>query len=92
VLCHTDDALCKLPVLAAIVVGSLTAGVSYASIPDGGGVIHGCYKPSNKASPLKVIDTAKASQCPSGTPALRGTKGCRQERSRTPSRRSGRLR
>ena len=52
--------------LTAILVGSLTAGVSYASIPDSIGVIHGCYKLSNKATPLKVIDTAKTSQCPHG--------------------------
>ena len=53
-------------VATAIVVASLTAGVSYASIPDSGGVIHGCYKPSNKATPLKVIDTARTSKCPNG--------------------------
>jgi len=53
-------------VVAAILVGSLTAGVSYASIPDGSGVIHGCYKPSNRATTLKLIDTARTSQCPNG--------------------------
>jgi len=53
-------------VVTAIVVGSLTAGVSYASIPDGNGVITGCYKPSNTVTPLKVIDTARRSECPNG--------------------------
>ena len=53
-------------VLSAIVVSSLTAGVSYASIPDGSGAIHGCYKPSNGATTLKVIDTARRAQCPNG--------------------------
>jgi len=54
-------------VLSAIVVGALTAGVSYASIPDGSGVIHGCY---SKTGVLKVIDTAKVSSCPKGTTSL----------------------
>jgi hypothetical protein len=53
-------------VVGAVLVGSLTAGVSYASIPDGSGIIHGCYKPSNKATTLKVIDTARTALCPNG--------------------------
>lgn len=52
--------------VGAVLVGSLSAGVSYASIPDSNGVIHGCYKPSNRATTLKVIDTARTAQCPNG--------------------------
>jgi len=54
-------------VLSAVVVGSLTAGVSYASIPDAGGVIHGCY---SKSGALKIIDTAKKPSCAKGTTSL----------------------
>jgi hypothetical protein len=42
--------------------------VSYASIPDGSGVTHGCY--NKKTGALKVIDTAVRPNCPSGTTAL----------------------
>jgi len=53
----------------------------------------GAYKPSNKASPLKVIDTAKASQCPSGDTSVTWNQGFAVRNDpRTPSRRSGRLR
>jgi len=54
--------------VSAIVVGSLTAGVSYASTPDSSGVIHACY--NNKSGALKVMDTAKTPQCPKGTTSL----------------------
>ena len=54
-------------VLSAVVVGSLTAGVSYASIPDASGVIHGCY---SKSGALKIIDTAKKPSCAKGTTSL----------------------
>ena len=57
-------------VIGAVVAGSLSAGVSYASIPDGDGVITGCYKPSNAVTPLKLIDTARRSQCPNGYDSL----------------------
>jgi hypothetical protein len=44
-------------------------GVTYAAIPDGSGVIHGCYDtsaPVNGAYPLYVIDTSKNVSCPEG--------------------------
>jgi hypothetical protein len=50
------------------VLGLAAAGISYASIPDSGGVIHGCYNKTSYA--LRVIDTAKTSACPSKTTSL----------------------
>lgn len=46
-----------------IMIGAL------AAIPDAGGVIHGCYAPTNGFK-LRVIDTAKTAKCPSGQVAL----------------------
>jgi hypothetical protein len=47
----------------------LTAGgVAYATIPDAGGVIHGCYKNSNGA--LRVIDTDTGAHCSGAESAL----------------------
>jgi hypothetical protein len=54
--------------VAAILVGSLTAGVSYAAIPDASGVIHGCF--ANKGGGLKVIDATVKTSCPKGTTSL----------------------
>jgi hypothetical protein len=39
----------------------LAAGIAYASIPDSGGVIHGCY--ANKDGSLRVIDTGSGGAC-----------------------------
>jgi len=51
--------------LVAIVAALTVAGVSYASIPDSSGVIHGCYSASgasaNGGTPLKIVDSASAS-------------------------------
>jgi hypothetical protein len=47
-------------------------GVSYAAIPDGGGVVHGCYDSGsqvNGASPLYVIDSSSTQSCPTGRAA-----------------------
>ena len=49
-------------------------GVGYAAIPDGSGVVHGCYDTSpgagvNGAFPLYVIDTSSLSSCPMGRSA-----------------------
>jgi microcystin-dependent protein len=55
----------------AVVVGVFVAtGVSWASIPDSGGVIHGCYKTSGSAHALKIIDNTKTATCPKGSTAL----------------------
>jgi len=56
--------------LAVVAVGT-AAGASIASIPDGNGVIHACYKPQANGSitPLTVFDSAKAS-CPSNQKEL----------------------
>ena len=56
--------------IAAILAMSLVlGGVAYASIPDSGGVIHGCYKTTGNVKELIVIDSATQS-CPSGYTAL----------------------
>jgi hypothetical protein len=47
--------------IAALVVA--LGGAAYAAIPDGSGVITGCYDGGGN---LKVIDTASAPSCPKG--------------------------
>ncbi len=42
--------------------------VAFASIPDPGGVVHGCYQTKGKAHTLKVIDSAVKANCPTGLP------------------------
>jgi hypothetical protein len=46
----------KKPMVVAVVAGllALAGGVAYATIPDGQGVIHACYKTQN--GQLRVID------------------------------------
>ena len=41
----------------------MAGGIAYATIPDGGGVIHACYQKNQGA--LRVIDTDKAQTCSS---------------------------
>jgi hypothetical protein len=57
----------KRPATVAAVVALLAVagGVAYATIPDAGGVIHGCYKTSSGA--LRVIDHPAESCLPSET-------------------------
>jgi hypothetical protein len=57
--------------VAAVVTAGVivTVGVSSASIPDGNGVIHGCYKTA-KSHQLSVIDTAKTPMCTGKTAPL----------------------
>src|SRR5262245_58878879 len=50
---HLRGAALATLVLAAL---SLAAGIAYATIPDGDGTIHGCYRKSGGA--LRVIDNA----------------------------------
>ena len=59
------------PALVALaIVGALlvAGGIAYATIPDGGGVIHGCYQ-KNQGT-LRVIDTDKAQTCASSESPL----------------------
>jgi hypothetical protein len=52
--------------VAITVAASLTvaAGVAYATIPDAGGVVHGCYNQgSNPSGQLRVIDTDAGAKC-----------------------------
>jgi hypothetical protein len=51
--------------LGAVAAAALAAGLAYATIPDGQGVIHGCYK-ANKGD-LRVVD---GGQCVAGEVAL----------------------
>jgi hypothetical protein len=52
--------------VASVATALVVGGVGWASIPDGNGVIHGCYTPANHATVLKVIDTARKANCPNG--------------------------
>jgi hypothetical protein len=45
----------------SIAVVTVASGVAYATIPDSGGVIHGCYK-TNQGT-LRVVDTEKGQAC-----------------------------
>jgi hypothetical protein len=54
---------------AAAAVLAVSGGVTaYASIPDSGGVIHGCYNKGDGS--LSVIDTSVVSTCPKGETGL----------------------
>jgi len=61
-------------VAAAVLILVVTAvGVAAASIPDSGGLVHGCYKSTaatNGTHALAVINAAKTSTCPSGYSSL----------------------
>ena len=55
----------KLVVMAALIAcAALAGGVAYAAIPDGNGVIHGCYNTgANPSGALRVIDTEAGAKC-----------------------------
>lgn len=55
---------------ALIIAGALilVGGVAYASIPDAGGVIHGCRK--NSDGSIRVVDSDLGQTCASGWTAL----------------------
>jgi len=60
-------------VILAIVGALLVAGgIAYATIPDGGGVIHGCYQ-KNQGT-LRVIDTDTSQTCSSSESPLTWSK------------------
>jgi len=59
--------------MLAIAVCALFAGgvgIALASIPDSGGVIHGCYKTSNPGQGALIIIDSASQSCPSGTTSL----------------------
>ncbi len=59
----------------AVAVGALVVaggGAAVAAIPDGSGVIHGCYQKSSRH--LSVIDPAQGEQCKAGEVALEWNK------------------
>ena len=55
-------------VVTAVVGGLAAAGAAYASIPDAGGVIHGCYKKVGGA--LRVVDSSVGMRCNGSETAL----------------------
>jgi hypothetical protein len=59
------------PAVVALVIAApllVAAGIAYATIPDGGGVIHSCYQ-KNQGT-LRVIDTGQAQTCSSSEAPL----------------------
>jgi len=66
----TQTTPARAAVASGLLVGLLCAGVvggiSYASIPDASGVIHGCYQSRGTSHALKIIDTAVVASCPTG--------------------------
>jgi hypothetical protein len=67
----------RLGIAAGVLFGGLVAtGVSWASIPDATGQIHGCYaKAGTTTHALSVIDSAKTAKCPTGDLPLNWNKG-----------------
>jgi hypothetical protein len=84
----------KLAIGATAALALVTGSAAYAAIPDGGGVIHGCYKSNAPAQgSLRVIDTAKNASCaanenavtwnqqgPKGDPGTPGAPGAKGEK------------
>lgn len=56
----------RLGILTGAAVAAVAAGVGYAAIPDGSGVIHGCYQ--REQGTLRVIDDATESCRSTETP------------------------
>ncbi len=62
--------------VAALGVAAAVAaagGVAYATVPDGAGVVHGCYATTftaGRSGQLRVIDTGKSQVCQSGEQPL----------------------
>lgn len=59
------------PMLVALATAGallVAGGIAYATIPDSGGVIHGCYKTIQGT--LRVIDTGQGQTCSSSETAL----------------------
>jgi hypothetical protein len=54
-------------IAAAAAVAAAASGIAVASIPDGAGNIHACYKPDSGA--LRVIDTGAGEACKPGSEA-----------------------
>ena len=59
------SAFAVLTLVGALLVAG---GIAYATIPDGGGVIHACYQKNQGA--LRVIDTEKVQTCSSSENTL----------------------
>ena len=56
-------------IVGLVIVGALAAGgIAYATIPDAGGVIHGCYQ--KKQGTFRVIDTDQSQTCSSSETSL----------------------
>jgi hypothetical protein len=59
-----------LTALVAVVIGLVAGGIAYASIPDGNGVIHACYKTNSNVGNLRVIDPSTGAACNPAETAL----------------------
>jgi len=60
----------RLAALVVVVVGLAAGGIAYASIPDGSGVIHACYKTNPNVGNLRVIDPSAGGACNPAETAL----------------------
>jgi hypothetical protein len=57
-------------IVAAATTAVIVGGVGWASIPDGSGVVHGCYKTAGTNHKLSVINSAVTTSCPHGYTSL----------------------
>jgi hypothetical protein len=64
----------RLWLFAATAGVALAGGIAYAAIPDSGGVIHTCYKPSDAkkvgGALLSIVDSESGATCKAGDTAL----------------------
>lgn len=58
----------RLAAISALLFALAAAGIAYATLPDVGGVIHGCYQ--KKSGELRVIDMGTGSSCREGEAPL----------------------
>ena len=58
----------RLVALGLVVAAVAAAGTAYATIPDAGGVIHGCYL--TKDGTLRVVDPSAGGACTSKETAI----------------------
>jgi len=61
-------------IVAAVATAVVIGGAVNASIPDSGGVIHGCYQTAGSSHELKVINSATTTHCPTGYTSLNWNK------------------
>ena len=64
-----------LAAVTAMATAVAVGGIGWASIPDGSGVIHGCYESGSTNHDLTVIDNAVTAHCPPGYTGLDWNQG-----------------